>query len=85
MEYHFKKTNMKKFLHPIFCFFLLFAMAPGFSQTYLDEFDNDDPAFMDGAAAYSFGEANSELTITGDGNAGPWDVFVYKPHDPMAS
>ncbi|NRB52983.1 MAG: T9SS type A sorting domain-containing protein [Saprospiraceae bacterium] len=75
---------MKKFLHPIFCFCLLLATAPGFGQTYLDEFDNDDPAFMDGAAAYSFSEANSELTITGDGNAGPWDVFVYKPHDPSA-
>ncbi len=75
---------MKKFLHPIFCFFLLLLMAPGFGQTYLDEFDNDDPAFMDGAAAYSFSESNSELTITGDGSAGPWDVFVYKPHDPAS-
>lgn len=75
---------MKRFLHPIFCFCLVLGMAPAFGQTYVDQFDNDDPAFLDGAAAYSFGESDSEWTITGDGSAGPWDVFVYKPHDPAA-
>ena len=62
------------------CLFLTFS----FGQVYVDEFDNDDPAFMGGSGTYSFEEANNELTITAS-NTGPWDVFTYQFHDPTSA
>jgi len=73
---------MKKVLLLLFSFLSLATLTD--AQVYLDEFDNDDPAFMGGAAAYTYGEANGELTITADGSAGPWDVITYQPHDANA-
>ena len=73
---------MKKVLLLLFCFFGLTTLMD--AQVYLDEFDNDDPAFMGGAAAYTYSEANGELTITGDGSAGQFDVITYQPHDATA-
>jgi len=70
---------MKKHVLLFLCSMLFTSI--GFSQVYLDEFDNGDPANMDGGSpAYTFSEENSELTVNA-ANTGPWDVFVYKPHD----
>lgn len=64
----------------LFLFTILFASL-GFTQIYVDEFDNGDPANMDGGApSYTFTEENSQLTVNAS-NTGPWDVFIYKPHD----
>ncbi|WNJ19692.1 T9SS type A sorting domain-containing protein [Pontibacter sp. G13] len=52
------------------------------AQVYTDHFDNDDPANMGGAAAYSFSESSSELTVTAASLSGPYDVFTYQMHDP---
>ncbi|MCH2080799.1 MAG: T9SS type A sorting domain-containing protein [Saprospiraceae bacterium] len=62
------------------CLFLTFS----FGQVYVDEFDNDDPAFMGGAGSYAFEESNNELTISAT-NTGPWDVFTYQFHDPSSA
>ncbi|MEL6651769.1 MAG: hypothetical protein AAFQ87_13285, partial [Bacteroidota bacterium] len=51
------------------------------AQVYVDQFDNDDPAFTGGSASYTFGEANDEWTITAN-NTGAFDVFTYELHDP---
>ncbi len=64
----------------LFMYAMLFASI-GFSQVYLDEFDNDDPAFTGGAATYTSSESNSEWTISA-ANTGPWDVFTYEFHNP---
>ncbi len=53
------------------------------AQVYLDEFDNDDPAFTGGAGTYSIAEMNGEMVVTGSGT-GAWDVFTYQMHDPSA-
>ncbi|MEL6864270.1 MAG: T9SS type A sorting domain-containing protein [Bacteroidota bacterium] len=50
------------------------------AQEYLDHFDNNDPAFTNGSG-FSYSESDSELTVTGDGSGGPFDPFVYQPHD----
>ena len=70
---------MNKFLLLISAY-LLFVTA-GWSQVYIDQFDNDDPGFMEGAATFSFGERDGELTISADGSGGPWDVFSYDLND----
>ncbi len=59
---------------------ILLSWSTGFGQVYLDEFDNDDPAFTGGSGSYMSSEVNSEWTINAD-NTGPWDVFTYQPHD----
>ncbi|MEL7531694.1 MAG: T9SS type A sorting domain-containing protein [Bacteroidota bacterium] len=63
---------------------LLFWAHAVNAQVYLDQFDNDDPAFTGGAASYSFGEANDEWTITAN-NPGAFDAFTYDLHDPAAN
>lgn len=70
---------MKRIL-TLFYSLLIFSTV-SFAQVYVDEFDNDDPAFLMGATAYTFSEANGELSIMADG-PGPWDVFTYEMHDP---
>lgn len=72
---------MMRYFTLLCCYALI--MQTGFAQVYVDQFDNDDPAFMGGAAAYSFEEANNELTVTGTDPA-PFDVFTYQLHDPAA-
>lgn len=72
---------MKKCL--LFFLNVLLCSTLGFAQVYLDEFDNDDPAFMGGTDTYSFAESNSELTVTAS-NTGPWDVFTYQLHNPAS-
>lgn len=61
---------------------LLFSQM-AFSQVYLDEFDNNDPAFTGGAASFASSEANGEWTIDAT-NTGMWDVFSYELHDVAA-
>ncbi len=70
---------MKKHVLLFICTMLLTSV--GFSQVYLDEFDNNDPAFTGGAGSYTSSESNSEWTINAS-NTGPWDVFSYEFHDP---
>lgn len=71
---------MKKVLLLLFSLVGILNWSVG--QVYLDQFDNDDPAFTTGG--FTFSEANGELTVTGDGTGGPWDPFVYQPHDATA-
>ncbi|MFK7922947.1 MAG: T9SS type A sorting domain-containing protein [Bacteroidia bacterium] len=66
--------------HYLLLVILLFTQAAS-AQVYLDQFDNDDPAFTGGAGSYTFGEANDEWTITAN-NPGAYDVFTYDTHDP---
>jgi len=75
---------MKKTLLLTLSFLLTGFVTTLTAQVYLDHFENDDPAFMSGSTAYTYGETDSELTITGDGSAAPYDVFIYQPHDPSA-
>ncbi len=70
---------MKK--HVLFFICAMLFTSIGFSQVYLDEFDNDDTAFTSGAGSYTFSESNSEWTINAS-NTGPWDVFTYEFHNP---
>lgn len=51
------------------------------AQLYVDEFDDGDASAVTGGAAYSFGEANGELTVTANGSSGPFDPFVINVHD----
>jgi len=69
---------MKK--HVLFFLFTMLFASVGFSQVYVDEFDNGDPANMGGSPNYTFVEENSQLTVNAS-NTGPWDVFIYQPHD----
>ncbi len=62
----------------LICAFLFGQL--GYSQVYLDQFDNDDPAYTGGSGTYSFAEADGELTVTAS-NTGMWDVFTYELHD----
>ncbi|MEN0002764.1 MAG: T9SS type A sorting domain-containing protein [Bacteroidota bacterium] len=57
--------------------------AVSVAQVYVDQFDNDDPAFMGGSPSYSFSEENGELTINAS-NTAPFDVFTYALHDPAS-
>ncbi|MEM6342254.1 MAG: T9SS type A sorting domain-containing protein [Bacteroidota bacterium] len=63
---------------------LFFWAQTASGQVYLDQFDNDDPAFTGGAGSYTFGEANGEWTITAN-NPGAFDAFTYELHDPSAN
>ncbi|MEM9820831.1 MAG: T9SS type A sorting domain-containing protein [Bacteroidota bacterium] len=74
---------MKKILLLSLSFFLMSCSLQLSAQVYLDEFDNDDPAFLSGNG-FSFSEADSELTLTGNGLGGPFDPVVYQPHDQSA-
>ena len=69
---------MKK--HVLLFMYAMLFTSIGFSQVYLDEFDNNDPAFTGGSATYTSSESNSEWTINA-ANTGPWDVFTYEFHD----
>ncbi len=72
---------MKKHVLLFLCSMLFVSV--GFSQVYLDEFDNDDPAFTGGSGTYTSSESNSEWTVNAS-NTGPWDVFTYEFHDPTS-
>ena len=74
---------MKKVLLLLFCFLGMTTLVD--AQVYLDEFDNDDPAYIASGAGYTFSEANNELTISGDGSAGQYEAISYQPHDPAAA
>ena len=73
---------MKKVLLLLFCFLGMTNLVD--AQVYLDEFNNDDPAYIGSGAGYTYSETNNELTITGDGAAGQYEAISYQPHDPTA-
>ncbi len=48
---------------------------------YADDFANDDNSFHGDATGLVNTEANSILTITGDGTGNPYGAITYEPHD----
>lgn len=69
---------MKRIFTLLCSLFLLSTLS--YAQVYVDEFDNDDPAYMGGSSSYTFSEANGELSINASSPA-PFDVFTYQFHD----
>jgi len=69
---------MLKHLLSTFCLaaFALTATA----QVYVDQLDNAD-FINSGSGNYTFVAADSELTITGNGNAGAFDAIAYQLND----
>ena len=70
---------MKK--HVLFFLSTMFFASVGFSQIYLDEFDDGNTPNWGGAGSYSFSEEDSELTANAT-NTGPFDAFSYQLQDP---
>ncbi|MEM8523455.1 MAG: T9SS type A sorting domain-containing protein [Bacteroidota bacterium] len=70
---------MKK--HLLFLGLFCVLASVSLAQVYVDQFDDDDPAFLSGNAGFSFSEADDELTIAADGSTGPFDPFTYQPHE----
>ena len=70
---------MKKHLLFFICTFLF--IGTGFSQIYLDEFDDGNTSNWGGAGSYSFSEEDSQLTGNAT-NTGPFDAFSYQLQDP---
>ena len=64
--------------------FTLLTTTAWAQPIYVDQFDNDDPAFLGGSGTYSFEESNGELNVTAASPA-PFDVFTYQPHDMAAN
>jgi len=52
---------------------------------YQDDFNNDDNSFHGDATGLVNTEANSILTITGDGTGGAYGAISYDPHDQDAN
>lgn len=48
---------------------------------YQDHFDNEDSTPWSDAGGFTVEETGTELTITGDGSAGPYAAFNYTAHD----
>ena len=48
---------------------------------YSDHFDNEDASQFSDAGGFTVEETGTELTITGDGTAGPYSAFNYTAHD----
>jgi len=71
---------MKKSFTLLLCSLFLFSQAT-FAQVFVEEFDNEDPAYMGGAALFNFAEENGELTITTSSATGSFDNFTYEMHN----
>jgi hypothetical protein len=56
----------------------------GFSQVYVEQFDNVLPTFIPNSGPYVQATANSELTVTCT-NTGPYDAFGYQINDGTAA
>jgi len=70
---------MKK--HVLFFLPIMLFASVGFSQIYLDEFDDGNTPNWGGAGSYSFSEDESQLTANAT-NTGPFDAFSYQFQDP---
>ncbi len=58
----------------------LFLSTNSIAQVYVDQFDDADAGNIEGPAVFTFGEADSELTIN-VANNGMWDAISYQTND----
>jgi len=65
----------------LFFLSIMLFTSVGFSQIYLDEFDDGNTANWGGAGSYSYSEEDSQLTANAT-NTGPFDAFAYQFQDP---
>jgi Secretion system C-terminal sorting domain len=59
---------------------IFFLAQSGFSQVFVEQFDNTPASFIGGAASYSTSTAAGEWTINGT-NTGAYDAFSYQTND----